>query len=108
MDEMVQAMHRRKFQADQVQVFWMIQGDPQYAFVPTGTNDEIEITLVPRDEKTVAIGPIHVTKHLLRPVAFRLAVQMRLVLFFKKALIGSNETPSFKHPIPCLFAPLSQ
>ena len=32
-----------------VQVFWILLGDPQYAFVPAGSVDEIEISLVPRD-----------------------------------------------------------
>ena len=33
---------------DQEHVYWILQGDPQYAFVPACSNDEIEITLVPR------------------------------------------------------------
>ena len=51
---MVEALRRRKFFVDQVRVYWMFQGDPQYAFFPTGTNDDIEITLGPRDQRTVA------------------------------------------------------
>ena len=39
---------------DPVQVCWMMQGDPQYAFFPAGTNDEREVTLVPRHERVVA------------------------------------------------------
>ena len=30
----------------------MIQGDPQYAFLLTGTNDEIGISLVPSEERS--------------------------------------------------------
>ena len=47
-------LQRRTFSVDQVQVDWMIPGDPQYAFLPAGTSDEIELTLVPRDEWSVA------------------------------------------------------
>ena len=46
---MVEAMESCGFIADQVKVYWMIQGDPQYAFLPAGTNDEIDLTLVPRN-----------------------------------------------------------
>ena len=33
---------------DQVHVYWILQRDPQHACVPAGSNDKIEITLVPR------------------------------------------------------------
>ena len=36
------------FLVDEVQVYWILKGDPQYAFVPAGSNDEIEITLAPK------------------------------------------------------------
>ena len=52
--KMVQALQRSYVFVDAVQVCWMMQGDPHYAFLPAGTNDEIEITLVPRDEGAVA------------------------------------------------------
>ena len=34
-----------------MQVNWMMHGDPQHAFPLAGTNDEIEIILVSRDER---------------------------------------------------------
>ena len=43
---MVQALQSRYVLMDQVQVSWMLQGDPQYAFVPAGWNDETETTWV--------------------------------------------------------------
>ena len=39
---MVQARQRRNFPVDQV---LMIQRDPRHAFLPAGTNEEIEIAL---------------------------------------------------------------
>ena len=33
---------------DQVQVYWILQGDSRFAFVPAGSNEEIKVTLVPR------------------------------------------------------------
>ena len=43
-----------KNSVDQVQVSWMIHGDPQYAFFLAGTNDEIDFAVVPRSERRVA------------------------------------------------------
>ena len=54
MDKMVQALQRRSCLVDQSASYWMVQGDPQNAFVLAGTNDENDITLVPKDERTVA------------------------------------------------------
>ena len=42
MDEMVEVLQTRKFPVEQMQSFWMRLGNPQYAFLPVGTNDEIE------------------------------------------------------------------
>ena len=53
-DKMVRALQRRTCLVDHVQVSWMIQGDPQNGPFQAGTSDEIEITLVPRDEWSVA------------------------------------------------------
>ena len=50
---MIQAFQSCFF-VDQMQVNWILQGYPQYAFAPAGSNDEIEISLVPRDERVVA------------------------------------------------------
>ena len=36
-----------------VQIYWMIQGDPEYSFFPAGTNDEIYISLVSRNGRLV-------------------------------------------------------
>ena len=47
-DKNVRALQHRDFLVNQVQVCWRLQGDPQYAFVPAGSNHRIEITLVPR------------------------------------------------------------
>ena len=33
---------------DHVQTYCILQGDPQHAFVPAGSHDEIDISLVPR------------------------------------------------------------
>ena len=49
---MVEALQCTNFLVDQVQVCCMMQGD--YAFFLAGTNDEIEVTLVPRDERVAA------------------------------------------------------
>ena len=46
---MVQALRRINFPVDQVQVYRMMQRDPQYAVLQAGTNDETEVALVPRD-----------------------------------------------------------
>ena len=48
LDTIVQAPQSGGFLVGQVQVYWILQGDPQYALVPAGSNEEIEITLVPR------------------------------------------------------------
>ena len=48
----VEAVQRTGFLVDQVQVYWMIQTDQQYAFLSAGTIDEIEITLVRDFKKT--------------------------------------------------------
>ena len=48
---MVQALQSRNFLVDQVQVYGMMQGGSQNAFLPAGTNDEIEIILAPTDER---------------------------------------------------------
>ena len=47
---MVQALQNRSFLVDHVQVYWILQGDPQYALVPAGWNHEIDVTLLRRDE----------------------------------------------------------
>ena len=39
---------KMKFLLDQMQICWMIQGDPTYAFLPTDTNDENEISSASR------------------------------------------------------------
>ena len=46
--KMVQALQRRTCLVNHVQVYWIIQGDQRCAFFPNGTNNEIELTLVPR------------------------------------------------------------
>ena len=33
---------------------WIMQGDPQYAFVLAGSNEETEVALLPRDERVAA------------------------------------------------------
>ena len=40
-DNMAQTLQRRTFTVDQMQVYWMIQGEPQYTFFVAGTNDDI-------------------------------------------------------------------
>ena len=37
-----------------MQVYWNRQSDPQYTFVLVGSNDEIELSLVPGDRWPVA------------------------------------------------------
>ena len=44
----VQALQSRGLLVDRVQVQWNPQGGPQYAFVSACSNDENEITMVPR------------------------------------------------------------
>ena len=51
------------FSVEQVQVCWILQGDPQYTFFTAGSNEETEISLVPRDRKTV------VSEHFAKPAA---------------------------------------
>ena len=46
---MVRALQTRRFPVGHVQVYWMIQGDRRYAFLPAGTNEEIQIALVRSD-----------------------------------------------------------
>ena len=48
-DTSVQLLRKHKFHVDQVQVYWMIQGDQQCAFLVTGTNGETEIDLASKD-----------------------------------------------------------
>ena len=38
---------------DHVQVYWFLQVVPQRAFVPAGSNEEIDVVLMPRDERVV-------------------------------------------------------
>ena len=45
LDNIVQALQGMKSLVDPVQVYWILQGDPQHAFVPAGSNDEIEVFL---------------------------------------------------------------
>ena len=45
---MVRALRCGNFLVKQAQACRMIRGDSKYAFFPAGTNDEIEISLVPR------------------------------------------------------------
>ena len=49
MDKIVQALQSKKNLVDQVQLNWIFAGDPQYAVVPAGSNDDMEITQVPRE-----------------------------------------------------------
>ena len=37
-----------------MQVYWVVQGDPQYTFVPAGSNEESDVTLLVKDEGVVA------------------------------------------------------
>ena len=48
LDQMVQALQSEHFLVDQMQVYQVLQGDPKNAFVPAGSNDEIDFALVPR------------------------------------------------------------
>ena len=48
LDKMVQALQSGSFFVDQGQVQWVLQGDPQCAFCPASSNEDIEISLVPR------------------------------------------------------------
>ena len=54
LDTVVQALQSGGFLVGQVQENWILQGDPQYALVPAGSNEEIEITLVPRPPRPVS------------------------------------------------------
>ena len=44
--KLVQAYQNRCLFVDQVQVYWILEGDPRYAFVPASSNEEIKVTLV--------------------------------------------------------------
>ena len=45
---MVEALQSRNFIVDQVQVYGIMQGDPQYVFVLAGSNEGVEVTLPER------------------------------------------------------------
>ena len=49
-DKLVQTLQRRNVLVDQVWVYLITPGDPQEAFVPAGSNDEVDVTLLPRNE----------------------------------------------------------
>ena len=46
--KMIQALQERGIQLGQVQLYWIIQEDPHYTFVPAGSNEEVNIVLVPK------------------------------------------------------------
>ena len=45
--KMIQALQERGFQVDQVRLYWIVQEDPHFTFVPAGSNGEVKIVLVP-------------------------------------------------------------
>ena len=55
-DKMIQALQRNMSVWIKCKFLRMMQGDPQSAFFPAGTNDEIEVTLMLRDTERCGTG----------------------------------------------------